>query len=137
MSRFIVFFILFSSIFFAKAQLTVKIYGVKNSNGKILIALYNSESSFMKESKAIQSAKVEVVEKKSQATFKSLKAGYYAISLFHDENDNEELDTNFLGIPKEDYGFSNNARGTFGPPTYSESKFYYNGKSKTITIQVK
>ena len=45
------------------------------------------------------------------------------MKLFHDENENGELDTGFLGIPKEDYAFSNNASGVFGPPSYDKAKF--------------
>jgi len=48
--------------------------------------------------------------------------GQYAIKVFHDENANGELDINFLGIPKESYGFSNHARGRFGPPPFAEAR---------------
>ena len=68
--------------------------------------------------------------------FDDLPEGEYAISIFHDENNNNELDTNFLGIPKEGLGASNDARGHFGPPKYKDVKFYLKNGSKTITINL-
>lgn len=47
-----------------------------------------------------------------------IPAGQYAIGVFHDVNANNSLDTNFFGVPKEQYGFSNNATGNFGPPSF-------------------
>jgi uncharacterized protein (DUF2141 family) len=47
-----------------------------------------------------------------------------------------ELDSNFLGIPTEDYGFSNNARGTFGPADYDDAKFLFEQTEMTIEISV-
>ena len=53
----------------------------------------------------------------------------YAFSFFHDLNNNKKLDTNFLGIPKEPYGFSNNKKGRFGPPKFSEASLEINKNS--------
>ena len=51
----------------------------------------------------------------------------YAIRYFHDENNNDELDTNFIGIPKEGFGFSNDAFGKFGPKKFKEWLFEVSG----------
>jgi uncharacterized protein (DUF2141 family) len=63
--------------------------------------------------------------------------GVYGISAYHDENSNDELDTNFLGMPVEDYCASRNARGTFGPPSFDDAKFKYEGGSKRLTARMK
>lgn len=70
------------------------------------------------------------------AVFQNLPAGEYAVSVYHDENNNKKMDTNFFGIPKEGVGASNNARGHLGPPKYKDAKFLFNGKSQTIQIQI-
>jgi len=57
--------------------------------------------------------------------------------VFHDENGNGKNDRNFLGIPKEPYGFSNNARRKFGPPTWTEAKFAVSSPAVVVEIQVK
>jgi uncharacterized protein (DUF2141 family) len=56
--------------------------------------------------------------------------------VFHDENKDGELDTNILGIPSEDYGFSNNVSSWFGPPSWEKSKFPFNKKELTLEISV-
>jgi uncharacterized protein (DUF2141 family) len=63
-----------------------------------------------------------------------LHAGKYAIASYHDENGNGKLDTNALGIPEEGYGFSNDARGTFGPPKFSEAAFDFDGKTDRAIV---
>ena len=99
----------------------------KFNKGSILIALYESEESYMNES--YKSAEVLVKNNKAKFIFHSLKKGMYAFSFFHDLNNNKKLDTNFLGIPKEPYGFSNNKKGRFGPPKFSEASLEINKNS--------
>jgi uncharacterized protein (DUF2141 family) len=67
--------------------------------------------------------------------FKDIPKGEYAVSFVHDENDNKKMDTNFIGIPKEDFGCSNNATGVMGPPKYEDAKFQLT-KNKTINIKI-
>ena len=69
-------------------------------------------------------------------TFEGLESGMYAVSLFHDENDNGKLDANFMGIPREPYAFSNNAKGFFGPPTFQDCQFEVVQGTKEIVISL-
>ncbi len=105
----------------AQNKLTVKIDGIETIKGSILISLFNSADTFMK--KSITGKKTEVTGKTVIISFKDIPNGEYAITLFQDENDNRKLDTGIFGIPKEKYGFSNNAKATMGPPKYSACKF--------------
>ena len=66
-----------------------------------------------------------------------LPFGKYAITIFHDVNDNEELDTNFIGIPKEPYGFSNNPKSSFGPPGFDDAVFEFEKDGYEIEIILK
>jgi uncharacterized protein (DUF2141 family) len=63
--------------------------------------------------------------------------GVYGISAYHDENSNKKLDTNFVGMPTEDYCASRNARGTFGPPSFEDAKFSYAGGTKRLEARMK
>jgi uncharacterized protein (DUF2141 family) len=58
----------------------------------------------------------------------------YAIAAIHDENRDGKLETDWMGVPKEGYGFSNNAKGRLGPPSFEAASFSYNGQSLNITI---
>ncbi len=128
----------FSLIFgsFLNAQntykLTVSFKNIENNEGKIWAAVYNSSDSWMK--KEVQGKSGAISNKNSVIIFE-LPAGTYALSAFHDENNNKELDTNGLGIPKEDYGFSNNPNAMFGPPAYKKSTFTLD-KDLTITVEL-
>lgn len=69
--------------------------------------------------------------------FKGVAKGVYGISAFHDENTNGKLDTNFIGLPTEDYCASRDARGSFGPPSFSDAKFSYAGGTKRLSAHMK
>lgn len=118
----------------AQNKLEVTIRGMKSEKGSVLIALYDSEGSFMK--KHIASRKVKAAERSLTIVFDNLKPGNYAVSTFHDENENEKLDSNFFGIPKELYGFSNNAKGSFGPPSFDNARVTID-RDKKVTIDLR
>ena len=115
-------------------NLTVEFFGMKSDKGNLFVALYNTENTFLK--KPFKGEIAVIKNKKSIVIFKNLPKGAYAISSFHDENDNKKMDTNFFGIPKEPIGVSNNATGFMGPPKYKDAKFTVN-KNITLSITVK
>lgn len=115
-------------------DIVIYIENLKSNNGKIFAALYNDEGSFLKEN--YQAKISEITDKKSKVTFSGIPNGIYAVSFYQDENDNQKLDTNFMGIPKEPYGCSNNARGFMGPPKWEDAKFYLKDKTVEQTISL-
>ena len=106
-------------------NLTIVVAGLENDDGEVLIAVSNSRENYESNDSVFVGVQVKIENRKVEHTFEELPFGEYAIKLFHDENMNGELDSNFLGIPTEDYGFSNNARGTFGPAEYDDAKFLF------------
>ena len=116
------------------SDITVVISNFDNNKGKAYIALYNSEASFL--NKGIEATFTKIENNSCTVTFKGVPNGIYAISMFHDENDNNKMDTALFGIPKEDYGCSNNAKGFMGPPKWQDAKFQINNKSITQHIQL-
>lgn len=130
--------IVFSGLFTTNAQektfnLTVNISGLSNNNGTLLVGIYNKKETFLKKTYRGGIAKIE--NKKAVLIFKNLPKGEYAVSFVHDENNNKKMDTNFIGIPKEDYGSSNNATGFMGPPKYDDAKFQLS-ENKEISIEI-
>lgn len=123
--KFIIALLFVTSVAFSQNSdsktVTVQIDNIKNTKGQLVIGLYNNPESFLK-----TPSKGEIIKiKGSSATvvFKNVTSGTYAVSLFHDENSNEKLDTNFMGIPKESFASSNNAKGFMGPPKWEDAKF--------------
>lgn len=103
------------------ADLTVNVSEIEQGKGHVLVAVYADEKSY-NSGKASFSNTVKAINNQETILFKNIPEGDYAIKMYQDENDNNELDFNMIGIPKEGYGFSNNV-GQFGAPEYVEAKF--------------
>lgn len=124
-----------SSLSFA-SEITIKLTGLKSTKGKVLIALYNTSAGFPDDYNMAVEQVVTQTKSNFTYTIKNLKPGEYAIALFHDKNSNEKMDKNFLGIPKEGFGFSNNPRVLTGPPSFSKAKFNLKDKVR-LTKEIK
>ena len=93
-------------------------------NGQIIAGLFDSEEGFGKREDPLQRRETKATPSGDAACeFTGLLPGTYVISAFQDSNGNSKLDKNGFGKPKEKYGFTNNARGRFGPPKYLDCKF--------------
>ena len=99
-------------------SLSVTIHNIRSAEGTVEIALYNDADAFPSKDKAFRGVVVYAKEGALVYTFKDVPAGTYAVAVIHDENRNKKLDTNFMGIPTEGFGFSNDAMGTFGAPGF-------------------
>ena len=98
-------------------SLTIEISELRNNNGQILLAFTNEKG------EKITGITQNIADHKCVIVVNDLKQGKYAFKYFHDENKNETLDVSWMKIPKEGYGFSNNAKGTFGPPSFGKTIF--------------
>jgi uncharacterized protein (DUF2141 family) len=111
-------------------KLTIKITGIRNSEGNIRVALRTGENT-------IVDAKVVEIDPKTltaEAIFDSLAEGSYGVAVIHDENKNEKLDFNEMGMPLEGYGHSNNPAKRPGPPNFDETKFALTAPGSSIEI---
>jgi uncharacterized protein (DUF2141 family) len=121
----------------SRGNLIVNISGFPTSDGFAMVKLNNSEESYKAgEDAALALTKIRVVDQQAQVVFTNLPYGWYGISIYQDENNNGTMDKNAMGIPKEAYGFSNNARGFFGKPDYEDVKFELNSPEKQIAIKL-
>ena len=111
-------------IAFCQNNITVTISGLHSSNGKVMAELFNSENGYPQDhTKAFRELIKVITNNTCTIVFSDIPKGTYAIACFHDENDNGKLDANFMGIPKEGVGASNNAKGFMGPPKFKDAKF--------------
>lgn len=116
--------------------LTVLIDGFNSDKGTARIALCNSIEGYKSDDRAFRREAVRINDRKAEWVFKDLPFGEYVIKVFHDENGNNKLDKNLFGAPTEAYGFSNNARGSFGPPDYEKAAFQFDKTDMTVRITV-
>ncbi|MCP4757822.1 MAG: DUF2141 domain-containing protein [Proteobacteria bacterium] len=119
-------------------EMTFIVEGVKNDSGSVYVGVYNSAETFTKKGKHVTGciSKIEAAGKAVTVVCK-VDSGTYAAAVFHDENNNSELDKNFMGIPKENYGFSNNASGMFGPPDFADAAFEVGNENLEMNIKIK
>jgi len=115
-------------------MLRVVVKNVKSSSGSIRLALYSNEKDFMKKEFSI--AQEQASEGETVVLMPGVPLGTYAIGVIHDTNDNKELDTNLIGVPKEGFGFSNDAMGLFGPPGFEKASFEFDG-NKEVSINLR
>ena len=124
-------------------ELTINISG-QNKSGILNLAIYNNAEAYDRSVKGegrseggFFSGIDSFIELKESHKFViNVPEGIYAIALFIDANKNMKIDKNFLGIPKEQYGFSNNAMGTLSGPSFEQAKFQVKGNS-TQNIKLK
>jgi len=136
----LIFVFAFSGIGFSdqgKGSIRVVIKNLVNDSGVVRIALCNSEENYSaKNAEPFRKTIVAIKGKRAECVFEDLPYGEYAFKLFHDENNNGILDTNLIGIPTEEYAFSNNAKGSFGPAKYAKAKFILDKPELVMDIEM-
>lgn len=104
-------------------DLVVIVSGLRSQEGNVHIALYDDPDQFPDPNGMIDTAEATIIDGTARHNFTGLPSKRYAIAVYHDENDNDEFDQGFLGIPLEDYAFSNNAKVFLGPPSFDDAAF--------------
>jgi uncharacterized protein (DUF2141 family) len=115
----------------------VEIAGLRSDEGEVRCALFSSATDFPKKpDKAIVQTMSAISNGHASCDFPRVAPGTYAVSAFHDQNSNGKMDTNFMGMPREGVGASNNARGHFGPPKFSAAAFQFPGGHMDLKITI-
>jgi uncharacterized protein (DUF2141 family) len=116
----------------------VKILNIRNSTGTVACALFESPDGFPIEYLRYATNIMVIKIRKTQARcdFLDIPPGTYALAVIHDENMNGKLDTNWLGVPREGYGFSNDAKALLSAPAFSAASFQYDGQNLEMTISL-
>jgi uncharacterized protein (DUF2141 family) len=116
----------------------VKILNIRNSTGAVACALFESAEGFPAEflQHATNIMVIRIRDSQARCGFEEIPPGTYALAVVHDENFNGKLDTNWVGIPTEGYGFSNDAKALLGPPTFFAASFSYDGQNLELTIDL-
>ncbi|MCV2367154.1 DUF2141 domain-containing protein [Roseateles oligotrophus] len=117
-------------------EMEVEVGGLTQTEGRVMVGVFTDAGSWLK--KAITGGSAEAIQQKDGKLLiklQDLPEGSLALSVFHDVNGNGKLDSNAMGMPKEPYGFSNNAAGSFGPPKFEKAVFEVKPGSR-IAVQL-
>jgi len=115
----------------------VEVTAARSDKGQILCALFAPDSGFPgKAERAVAHTHSPIVNGNASCEFRDVAPGRYAVSVFHDENSNGKMDSNFIGMPKEGVGASNDAKGRMGPPKFDAAAFQYAGGRLELNIKL-
>lgn len=119
------------------ADLTIHVGGLRNTNGYLRLSLYDRPETFPKGNGRMARLKVRVQSSPMTVRFTDLLPGSYAVTVHHDEDADGKLNRNLVGMPREGYGFSNDAQVTFGPPSFASAAVRLGREDTAITITVR
>ncbi|HKV55692.1 MAG TPA: DUF2141 domain-containing protein [Candidatus Binataceae bacterium] len=123
----------------AHAKLSVRVIDLRNSKGVEVCTLFGSSAANVfpdDVSAALRTVTAPVQFGAATCEFADIPQGTYAVVTFHDENNNGQFDRDSLGLPKEEYGFSNSLRPRFERPKFKEAAFEYKGGDQWLTIHI-
>ena len=120
----------------AAADLAVEVRGLGSDLGRVHFGLYDDPKTFPDREGRIRGTQVPISNRRARTVFQGLRPGFYAVAVFHDENSNGEFDRGLLGIPLEDYGFSNGASAFLGPPAFESARVTVPERGVRITIRL-
>lgn len=117
-------------------QLRVQLKGMESDDGNLVYAMWSDPENWLADD-PVRAGSVPIRNGAGIIVLRDLPFGEYAISVYHDRNANQKLDTGLFRIPKEPIGTSNDAKARFGPPRYEDARFNLDQPELTITIEVK
>lgn len=116
-------------------DLTITVEGVSSADGRLMVALYNSAETFRGKPYRARMAAASAGAVTLQV--KDMPAGDYAFAVYHDANGNGKLDLNAVGMPVEDYAFSNNAMGNRSAPAYEDARFQVPPGGAAVSVNLR
>ncbi|WP_185154012.1 DUF2141 domain-containing protein [Fulvivirga sp. M361] len=117
----------------AQGTIEVTVNDIGSSKGNIILMLFNDQEGFpSQEDKVYQLGKVKATKGTIVYRFMDLPYGIYAVSIYHDENDNGEMDKNFMGFPRERIGASKHSR--LGKPSFDKASFHLTAHEKKVVL---
>ena len=120
------------------AGIKMEVTGFRNDNGKLGCSLFKGPEGFPRDgSKVFRHMWAPIQGGRGECFFAGVPAGDYAATVFHDENNNGKFDMNWMGMPLEGYGFSNNVKPMLKAPSFDDCEFHYDGTGiKEIPIEM-
>lgn len=119
------------------ARIVVTIDGLHSAQGNVFVGLYASPAKFLHGNQCDAQRKVRASTGPITVVFDNLRPGTYAVGAFHDENANDHLDTNFVGLPIEGYALSNGVRAVMSKPTFQQAAFTVGDQGAQVALRIR
>ncbi len=119
-------------------MLLVHVIGLRNDHGDVRCSLFSPTQGFPDDAEnQATTVTAPIINRTATCAFAGINPGVYAIVLFHDENGDGKFNRNWIGLPEEGYGFSNNARVYLRPPSFSAASFSFSGGVFDTEVKVR
>jgi uncharacterized protein (DUF2141 family) len=119
-------------------RLRVHVLGLRNDHGDVRCSLFSSAEDFPNNGDLMAKTTTALIaDRTATCEFTRVAPGVYAVVLFHDENGDGTFNRNWIGLPEEGYGFSNDAPAHFHPPRFDEASFSFAGGTLEIPINIR
>jgi len=119
------------------STITVRIEALRNDKGTVYVSLFDNKKAFGDNKGAVVSGQARPANQTAVVVLDKVTPGRYALSFIHDENDNKKLDTSWIGIPKEGFGYSKDVMGKFGPPKFDDAVIDVPAGPVTVVMRTK
>jgi uncharacterized protein (DUF2141 family) len=120
------------------SQLTVVVNGLRNTQGQVCVTIFANSKGFPHNHDGVLKSKCnQIYDRSSTITFDNLQAGTYAVAVIHDQNQDQILNLNYLGIPTEGFGFSRNPKVRTSAPKFQDAAFFLAGPNTVIQVTMK
>jgi uncharacterized protein (DUF2141 family) len=121
----------------ADAGITVDVESLRSDLGSVRVALYPSEHGWAQHGYEVATCRAVIRHGRAVCTLVDVPPGTYAVALLHDEDDDGTLDRDFIGLPREGFGFSNDAAVSFGPPPFEAASFAHDGSPTELVVHAR
>jgi uncharacterized protein (DUF2141 family) len=125
---------MFTALTAQAARVTVTVDGIRSTDGAIMVGLFDNAATFPDHFSKGQTAPAKTPS--VTLIFENVEPGHYAMSAIHDRNGNGKLDRGTFGIPKEPFGFSRDASGIMGPPSFADAAFDVPAEGISLVIHL-
>lgn len=120
------------------SQLNVVVNGLRNTQGQVCVTIFGNSKGFPNNHDGVLKSKCnQISDRSSTITFDNLQAGTYAVAVIHDQNQDQILNLNYLGIPTEGFGFSRNPKVRTSAPKFQDAAFFLAGPNTVIQVTMK
>jgi uncharacterized protein (DUF2141 family) len=122
----------------AEASLDVTVEGLRNGAGLVTYTLYpDDRKRFLAKGGSLERIRVDAHAPATETCIPLPRPGAYLLAVYHDEDGDRKLDRNFIGLPKEGFGFSNNAPAAVGLPSFDAARFIAKAGKTVMRIKLR
>jgi uncharacterized protein (DUF2141 family) len=119
-----------------RRPLTVNVSNLESPNAPVVMGIYGTQNKFPDAKDQLKEYRFKPKNGKLTAKIEDLTYGEFALAIYQDVNSDGKIDKNFIGIPEEPYGFSNNYKPTVKAPSFKDCRFEYNEQTNTVNISL-